>query len=162
MRLEVGDARTREWLEGIKANEPKIYENNIQTEEAIARGEIDVGFVNHYYLYELKREQPNFPVGNHFLRDGDPGSLVNAAGVGVLETSERSRRRSGSSTSCCRARPALLRATKPRVPAGRRRGAARRAAAARRRCRARTSSWATSARELRSTLEMLDEVGLTS
>ena len=88
MRLQAGEARTRDWLEDIKANQPKLYENNIQTEEAIARGEIDVGFVNHYYLGELKKEQPGFPVANHFLRDGDPGSLVNAAGVGILGTAD--------------------------------------------------------------------------
>jgi iron(III) transport system substrate-binding protein len=88
MRLEIGDERTREFLEGLKANEPKTYENNIQTEEAIARGEVDVGFVNHYYAYELRAEQPGFPVRNHFLRSGDPGSLVNSAGAGVLTTSD--------------------------------------------------------------------------
>jgi iron(III) transport system substrate-binding protein len=88
MRLELGDEKTREWLEGIKANEPKTYENNIQTEEAIARNEVDVGFVNHYYAYELRHEQPNFPVRNHFLKKGDPGSLVNAAGAGVVRTTD--------------------------------------------------------------------------
>jgi iron(III) transport system substrate-binding protein len=88
MRLDLGDERTREWLEGIKANDPRIYENNIQTEEAIARGEVDVGFVNHYYAYELRAEQPDFPVRNHFLGERDPGSLVNAAGAGILGTSD--------------------------------------------------------------------------
>ncbi len=89
MRLEIGDEKTREFLEGIKANEPKTYENNIQTEEAMARGEVDVGFVNHYYAYELRAEQPDFPVRNHFLQKGDPGSLVNAAGAGVLAASDK-------------------------------------------------------------------------
>ena len=84
MRLAVGDARTRRWLEDIKRNEPTLLENNIQTEEAIAAGEIDVGFVNHYYVYELEQERPGFPVANHFLADGDPGSLVNVAGAGIL------------------------------------------------------------------------------
>jgi iron(III) transport system substrate-binding protein len=88
LRLEVGDDRAREFLQGIKANGVKTYENNIQTEEAIARGEIDVGFVNHYYAYELRAEQKDFPVRNHFLRKGDPGSLVNAAGAGVLRTTD--------------------------------------------------------------------------
>ena len=88
MRLEVGDGRTRTWLDGLQRNEARLYENNIQTIEAIARGEIDVGMVNHYYLQELRRERPDLPVANHFLRDGDPGSLVNAAGVGILRTSE--------------------------------------------------------------------------
>jgi iron(III) transport system substrate-binding protein len=88
MRLDIGDERTRQWLEGIKANEPKTYENNIQAVEAIAKGEIQVAFVNHYYVYELEGEQPGSPVRNHFLRKGDPGALVNAAGPGVLASSK--------------------------------------------------------------------------
>ena len=88
MRLEVGDDRTREWLEGMRDNDAKLYDNNIQTVEAIGRGEIDVGLVNHYYLYELKLEDPDLAVANHFPRTGDPGSLVNAAGVGILETAD--------------------------------------------------------------------------
>jgi iron(III) transport system substrate-binding protein len=89
MRLEVGDERTREWLERIDANEPTLLENNLQTLEAIARGEVEVGFVNHYYLYELRRERPDLPVENHFLRPGDPGSLVNVAGIGELASAPR-------------------------------------------------------------------------
>jgi iron(III) transport system substrate-binding protein len=38
MRLAVGDERTKTWLEEIKANDPVLLENNIQTEEAIAAG----------------------------------------------------------------------------------------------------------------------------
>ena len=85
MRIDVGDARTRAWLRGIDANEPRLYENNIQTVEAIANGEVDVGLVNHYYLYELRRERGDIPVENHFFRTGDPGALVNAAGIGILK-----------------------------------------------------------------------------
>jgi iron(III) transport system substrate-binding protein len=89
MRLEEGDERTREWLEGIAANEPRIFENNVQTLEAIAAGEIDAGFVNHYYLYGLLEEEPEAPVANHFLEPGDAGALVNVAGVGILRTTDR-------------------------------------------------------------------------
>ena len=85
MRLAIGDDRTREWLECMEGLEPTLLENNIQTEEAIADGEIDVGFVNHYYLGELKLERPDFPVANRFLKPRDPGSLINVAGVGILE-----------------------------------------------------------------------------
>jgi len=88
MRLDVGDARTREWLEAMKDNDPQIYDNNIQTVEAIGRGEIELGLVNHYYLYELKRENPDLTAANHFPAPGDPGSLINAAGVGILETTD--------------------------------------------------------------------------
>ncbi len=92
MRISVGDERTRAWLEGIARNRPVVLENNIQTVEAIAREEIEVGFVNHYYLYELRRERPDLPVENHFTRPGDPGSLVNVSGIGLLENSPEGRR----------------------------------------------------------------------
>lgn len=88
MRLDVGDARAKRWLEAIKRNKPKLYDNNIQTVEGISRGEVDVGFVNHYYLYELRAERPDLPVRNHWLRPGDPGSLVNVAGTGVLSSAQ--------------------------------------------------------------------------
>lgn len=84
MRLSIGDEETRRWLEGIKANEPKLYEKNGPVLEALAAGEIEVGLVNHYYLYLLREEQPDAPVENHFLDPGDPGALVNVAGVGIL------------------------------------------------------------------------------
>jgi iron(III) transport system substrate-binding protein len=89
MRLEEGDERTREWLEAIAANDPLILENNVATLEAIAAGEIDAGFVNHYYLYGMLEEQPDAPVANHYLAPGDAGSLINAAGVGILRTTEQ-------------------------------------------------------------------------
>jgi len=88
MRLDVGDKRTRAWLEAMKDNDAQVYDNNIQTVEAIGRGEIELGLVNHYYLYELKREDPDLSAANHFPETGDPGSLINAAGVGILETTE--------------------------------------------------------------------------
>ncbi|MBA3421001.1 MAG: iron ABC transporter substrate-binding protein [Thermoleophilaceae bacterium] len=92
MRLSAGDERTRAWLEGIERNRPVLLENNIQTLEAIAREEIEVGFVNHYYLYELRAERPDLPVENHFTKAGDPGSLVNVSGIGLLEDSPEARR----------------------------------------------------------------------
>lgn len=84
MRLTLGDDQTREWLEGIKANQPRLYEKNLPTVEAVGRGEVDVGFVNHYYLFLAKEESPDLPVANHYLRAGDPGALVSVAGAGIL------------------------------------------------------------------------------
>ena len=89
MRIDVGDDRTRDWLEAIDGNDPKLYENNIQSVEAIADGEIDAALVNHYYLYEIRRERGgDIPVENHFFRTGDPGSLVNTAGLGVVKSGD--------------------------------------------------------------------------
>jgi iron(III) transport system substrate-binding protein len=85
MRIDVGDEKARKWLEELEANEPQLYENNIQAVEAIAAGEVDVALVNHYYLYEVRREQgDDIPVDNHFFGTGDPGALVNSAGIGLL------------------------------------------------------------------------------
>src|SRR5215207_6459372 len=85
MRLTVGAERTREWLEGLKANDPKTYEKNTPVVEAVAGGEIDLGLVNHYYLYLVKEEQPDAKVANHFLESGDPGALVSVAGAGIIK-----------------------------------------------------------------------------
>jgi iron(III) transport system substrate-binding protein len=88
MRLELGDEATREWLDAMVANEPKLYEKNSQILEALAAGEIELGLVNHYYLALLRQEQPDAPVANYFLPGSDPGALVNAAGVGVVASSD--------------------------------------------------------------------------
>src|ERR671911_1141827 len=88
MRLTLGDDQTRDWLEGIKANQPKLYDKNLPTVEAVGRGEIEVGFVNHYYLFLAKEEDPDLPVANHYLGAGDPGALVSVAGVAVLADAE--------------------------------------------------------------------------
>jgi iron(III) transport system substrate-binding protein len=88
MRLQQGEEKTREWLEALKANGVRFYEKNTPIVEAVASGEIDLGLVNHYYLYLVQEEQPGAPVANHFLPGDDPGALVSAAGVGVLENAD--------------------------------------------------------------------------
>ena len=88
MRLDVGEERTRKWLVDLKANEPKFYEKNTPTVEAVASGEIQLGLVNHYYLYLVKAEQPDAPIANKYLPGDDPGALVSVAGVGILDGAE--------------------------------------------------------------------------
>ena len=88
MLLELGEERTREWLEGLKANEPKLYEKNTPVVEAVGSGEIELGLVNHYYLYLVKEENPDAAVANHFLTGEDPGALVSVAGVAILESAD--------------------------------------------------------------------------
>jgi iron(III) transport system substrate-binding protein len=89
LRQVEGEDGARAWLEGIQANDPVSYESNIPAELGIADGEVDVAFVNHYYLYVLREEEgEDFPVENGFMAPGDPGSLVNVAGGGILTTSD--------------------------------------------------------------------------
>ncbi len=90
MILTEGEDATREFLEGLQANDPELYEDNSSVVRAVAAGDIEVGFVNHYYLYEVSAEEGDIPVANHFFSGGDPGALVNAAGVGILVTTDES------------------------------------------------------------------------
>lgn len=87
MRKLWGEEQTKSWLQGILANNPVVFEGNAPIVEAVGAGEIEVGFVNHYYLYRFLAEQgESFPARNFFLPGGGPGSLVMVAGVGRLST----------------------------------------------------------------------------
>lgn len=86
LRVLEGEDGARAWLEGIKANEPAVFDGNTAIVEAVGAGEIDAGFVNHYYAFELKATNPGLPVANKLFGGGDPGGLVNVAGAGILDT----------------------------------------------------------------------------
>lgn len=85
MRAVWGEEQTRAWLEGILANEPVVYEGNTPIVTAVGAGEVEVGFVNHYYLYRFLQEQgEGFAARNVFLSSGGPDSLVLVSGIGRL------------------------------------------------------------------------------
>jgi iron(III) transport system substrate-binding protein len=86
-RLIDGEDAVRSWLEAMIANGAVNFgDSNISVVQAIANGEIDAGLVNHYYVYAVGREAgEDFPVANHFFAAGDPGSLINVAGIGLIE-----------------------------------------------------------------------------
>lgn len=86
LRVLEGEDGARAWLEGIQANRPKVFEGNSAIVEAVAAGEIDAGFVNHYYLYRYLAEDPDYPAANKIFGGGDPGGLVNVAGAGIVDT----------------------------------------------------------------------------
>lgn len=89
MRVELGEEQARQWLEDMIANDTAVFENNVAIVEAVGRGEIDYGLVNHYYLYRFLEEDPSFPVANNLPQDGDIGALVNVAGAGVISTTDQ-------------------------------------------------------------------------
>lgn len=88
LRMQVGEERTEEWLRGMKANGVKKYAKNTPIIEALAAGEIDLGLPNHYYLLRFKKGNSSYPVAQTFFKAGDPGNLVNVAGIGVLKSSD--------------------------------------------------------------------------
>ena len=90
LRVLRGEDGAREWLEGFAANEPVAYEKNGAVRDAVDQGEVALGLVNHYYLYEKIAAEgaENVVAVNQFMAPGDPGGLVNVAGVGVLASSD--------------------------------------------------------------------------
>ena len=84
-----GESRVRNWLEGLKENDVKLYPNNTTVVQAVGRGDVEVGLVNHYYLYNVLADNPTLPIANHWFRAGDPGNLVLAAGVGIVAATEK-------------------------------------------------------------------------
>ena len=86
-RLLDGDDAVRGWLKAMIANGAVNFgDSNSAIVQAIGNGEIDAGLVNHYYLYAVGREAgEGFPVANHFFAGGDPGSLINVAGIGLIK-----------------------------------------------------------------------------
>lgn len=89
MRKLWGEERTRAWIDGMVANGASIYPKNTPQVAAVASGEIDVGLVNHYYLYRfLAEEGETFPARNYHPTSGGPGSLVMVSGAGVLASAK--------------------------------------------------------------------------
>lgn len=88
MRLSVGEQRTEEWLAALMANDVQIFEGNSAIRDAVDAGQVAVGLANHYYWFERAAEvgADTLKVQNHFLAEGDAGSLVNVAGAAILKT----------------------------------------------------------------------------
>ena len=85
-----GEDRVRTWLRGLQSNDVRFYANNTSVVQAVGRGDIEAGLVNHYYLYNVLADTPDLPIANHWFRDGDPGNLVLAAGVGIVAATKKS------------------------------------------------------------------------
>ena len=85
-----GTAFAKTWLEGLKTNGVKIYLKNSAIVEAIDKGEISIGLVNHYYIWEVS-EALGRPINvkNGFFTPGDLGNLINVSGAGILQTSAK-------------------------------------------------------------------------
>ncbi|MPZ74082.1 MAG: extracellular solute-binding protein [Nitriliruptorales bacterium] len=89
MRQQVGDERTLAWLEGMAANGSPVYANNNAIVEAVGRGEVPMGLVNHYYNERFLDENPSLPSRNHRFADGDLGSLVIESSVSIMAASDQ-------------------------------------------------------------------------
>ena len=86
MRVSQGDEVTKQWLEGLVANDVQTFEKNSLILDAVDTGQVQLGLINHYYWYEKAAEvgADAMRAQISFTKPEDPGSLVNVAGVGIL------------------------------------------------------------------------------
>jgi len=87
LRLVEGEDIARKWLKDMVANDTQVFDGNVPIRDAIAKDELDLGLINHYYVAEAQAKDPDYPVKVHFPTK-DLGSLVNVSGVGVLASSK--------------------------------------------------------------------------
>jgi iron(III) transport system substrate-binding protein len=85
MRLLEGEEATREWLQGVVDAGITAYPDEFQVSQAVANGELDAGFANHYYIQRVLDGSPSAPIQTAFT-EGDAGSIFNVAGAAVLDT----------------------------------------------------------------------------
>ena len=92
IRASVGDDQTRKFLEGLRNNAgTQVYQKSSQIVEAVAKGQVALGIVNHYYVYRHLATQPTAPLAVLMpdQQEGGMGAIMNVAGIGVLKHTPR-------------------------------------------------------------------------
>ncbi|SFG43326.1 iron(III) transport system substrate-binding protein [Halopelagius inordinatus] len=87
MRLIEGEDATRQWLREMVDAGASQYNNEFLVSNAVADGELDTGFANHYYALRVQASRPDAPLDLAFT-SGDAGALINTAGAAVLSASD--------------------------------------------------------------------------
>lgn len=85
-RVLEGEDDAEEFLTELTANDPQIFDGNGAILTAVDEGVLDAGLINHYYWYQQAGEvgAENMRAQLKFLEAGDPGSIVNVTGAGLL------------------------------------------------------------------------------
>jgi len=81
-----GEAAAEEWVAGIAANRPQLFEGNGAILTAVNEGVVEAGLINHYYWFRLAAEtgEANMRAQLAFPEAGDAGAIVNVTGAGIL------------------------------------------------------------------------------
>jgi iron(III) transport system substrate-binding protein len=84
-----GEAATKKWLAGLKAN-GVLLQNNLVVMQTVDSGEIDAGIAYHYYWYRDRQENGTDSDSSalHFFGDQDPGAFLSVSGAGILAASD--------------------------------------------------------------------------
>jgi iron(III) transport system substrate-binding protein len=88
IRAAYGDERTKQFLIGLRDNGgTQVYQKSSQIVDAVAKGQVALGIVNHYYVYRHLATQPGAPIAVFMpdQQEGGMGSIMNVAGVGIIK-----------------------------------------------------------------------------
>lgn len=85
-RVLKGEAAADAWVAAIAANRPQIFDNNNAVLSAVNEGVVEAGLINHYYWFRMAAEvgAGNMRAQLAYPKPGDPGSIVNVTGAGLL------------------------------------------------------------------------------
>ena len=86
IQVAKGKPATETFLQGIRDNAGNfVFGKNRQIVDAVAKGKVSLGIVNHYYIFRHLDKHPQAPIAL-LLTDQGPdqmGTIMNAAGMGV-------------------------------------------------------------------------------
>jgi iron(III) transport system substrate-binding protein len=91
IRATYGDEKTRQFLQGLKTNaDSQVYQKSSQIVDAVAKGQVALGIVNHYYVYRYLATQPDAPIAVVMpdQQEGGMGAIMNVSGVGVVKSTK--------------------------------------------------------------------------
>lgn len=88
MRQIEGEEVAEQWVADMAANESPTYADNSSIVDAVARGEVPMGLVNHYYNFRKLEEDPDAPSRNYVFPNSDIGSLLIASTGSIIASTE--------------------------------------------------------------------------
>jgi iron(III) transport system substrate-binding protein len=89
LRHGIGEDEAAAWLEGMADGGPPTFGDNTAIVEAVGRGEVPMGLVNHYYAFVAKADDPDLPVENHYFPEGDYGSTLLVTAASMVEGADK-------------------------------------------------------------------------
>jgi iron(III) transport system substrate-binding protein len=87
LRLLEDKQTAREWLNGVVDADIQTYPDEFAVCQAIASGELDLGFTNHYYIQRVLDRNSSAPIATSFT-EGDAGAVFNVAGAAVVDETD--------------------------------------------------------------------------
>ncbi|MFZ5825162.1 MAG: extracellular solute-binding protein [Bacillota bacterium] len=85
LRITEGEQATERFLTDLKRNGVKIFKGHSDVRRAVGRGEIKLGWVNHYYYHAQLKEKEFNNVGVIYPDQSGQGVTVNIAGAAIVK-----------------------------------------------------------------------------